>query len=105
MVHYYTTRFNPAQWPPVGGAVPPGVEWSEAEWRGRGAACCDAAELRVAATSAPGEPWVYRTVYRVACGTHGEAVCAVESRLDWISPHEYLLLHSVPDQAVERTTE
>ena len=92
MANYYTTRFNPMEWPPPDGAIPAGVEWGEPEAQERRPPCCDAAERVEAATEVLGERWAYRTTYRRACPEHGEAVHIVETRLDWISPNEYLLI-------------
>jgi hypothetical protein len=94
MANYYTTRFNPSRWPPDGGTVPPGVEWEEAELRDRGEACCAGACLTESVTERLEEAWAYRTRYRMTCPAHGDALRCVESRLDWISPNEYLLAQS-----------
>jgi hypothetical protein len=99
MANYYTTRFNPLMWPPAGGAVPPGVEGGIEELRG--AACCGAVEVGEAVSEALGERWAYRTAYRIACAEHGDAALLVETRLDWISPNEYLLVRSDPVKGAE----
>ena len=94
MANYYTTRFNPADWPPSGEAIPAGVEWGREEWDSQEFACCGEAEVREAATQPLLERWLYLSTYRTLCPHHGEAELQVESRLDWISPNEYLLTQS-----------
>jgi hypothetical protein len=91
VANYYTTRFNPVDWPPSGGAIPAGVEWSGEEGESQGFACCEGAEIREASTQPLEERWRYRTTYRRFCPRHGDSELQVESHLDWISPNEYLL--------------
>ncbi|MBW3623821.1 MAG: hypothetical protein KY468_10490 [Armatimonadetes bacterium] len=94
MANYYTTRFNPSEWPPVSGAIPPGVVMEMEEMHQQGRACCSAATLRSAEARLLEEPWAYRTRYRLGCPEHGETDHETVIRLDWISPNEYLLIRT-----------
>jgi hypothetical protein len=91
MPNYYTTRFNPMLWPPETDQAPPGVELGFADLAERGLLCCDQSHIQET-QAAPGEErWTYRVCYRLTCPIHGEDEQNLESRLDWISPNEYLL--------------
>ncbi len=91
MANYYTTRFNPALWPPADGAVPAGVTSSEESLRARGQVCCIVATLEDARAEPTAKRWTYRVTYRVACTAHGAATIQETVALDWVSPNEYLL--------------
>ena len=97
MANYYTTRFNPIEWPPHGGEIPAGVEWNRDELVARELACCSDGEVQEISSHPLEEKWAYRSVYRTLCPLHGERLLQVENRLDWISPNEYLLSVSVCD--------
>ena len=91
MANYYTTRFNPIEWPPEGGDVPPGVVVDRVGLRERGQGCCDALEI-LESTARPGDDrWVYRVIYRFSCPEHGDAILEIACPLDWLSPNEYLI--------------
>jgi hypothetical protein len=91
MANYYTTRFNPMEWPPASGAVPPGVVRRREDLVAEGRICCSESETRSIAVAPQETRWTYRITVRLSCPTHGETRIEEERVLDWISPNEYLL--------------
>jgi hypothetical protein len=91
VANYYTTRFNPAEWPPESGEIPAGVTVTLDDLAVDGHLCCAGAALESVQTSPLEERWAYRVTYRLACPEHGTTEIELFRRLDWISPNEYLL--------------
>ena len=91
MANYYTTRFNPLDWPPAGEMIPAGVLLTAQDLREHGLLCCPDAEIRAVEWEQASERWTYLTRYQVLCPHHPGAWIELRRSLDWISPNEYLL--------------
>jgi hypothetical protein len=91
MGNYYTTRFNPLDWPPDEDTIPAGVLLTAGDLEDRGFLCCQDAEVVASGYASTSERWVYHTDYQIHCPHHPDATIQVRRAMDWISPNEYLM--------------